>query len=48
MGCRYEGYNRRFFAVSIPPTVNFDAVRAYLTETCPKWEQANPALKEHH
>jgi hypothetical protein len=44
MGCRYEGLNRKFFAVSVPPAVDFDAVAIYLIETCQKWDQANPAV----
>jgi hypothetical protein len=48
MGCHYEGYNKGFVAVSIPPTVALEAVCGYLIEMCIQWESANPNIRQSH
>ncbi len=46
MGCHYEGANRRFIAVSIPPPLDLGAVTSYLTGASVRWEYAKPTYKE--
>ena len=48
MGCHYEGLNKKLVAVSIPPTVEFDSVCAYLIEIGATWEHANPTYEQLH
>jgi hypothetical protein len=43
MGCHYEGFNKKYFAVSIPLQVSMDDVTQLLTRTGLQWECANPA-----
>lgn len=43
MGCHYEGFNKKYFAVSIPLQVSLDDVTQLLTRTGLQWECANPA-----
>ena len=45
-GCHYEGFNRRFVAVSIPPAVDLGSVTGYLTGVGVSWEYANPAYEQ--
>jgi hypothetical protein len=42
MGCHYEGFNKKFFAVSIPLQVSLDDVTQLLTRSELQWELANP------
>jgi hypothetical protein len=42
MGCHYEGFNKKFFAVSIPLHVSLDDVTQLLTRSGLQWELANP------
>jgi hypothetical protein len=46
MGCDHEGANRSYFAVNLPPAVDFEAVCRFLTETGQQWEHADPTYKE--
>ena len=51
MGCHYEGLNRRFVAVNIPPTVDLNTVTAYVTAAGVTWENAKPTYEQvvgHH
>jgi Domain of unknown function (DUF4265) len=48
MGCHWEGYNQRYVAVSIPPSVDLGDVTAYLTGRCSTWEHANPTYEQLH
>jgi Domain of unknown function (DUF4265) len=43
MGCHYEGFNKNYFAVSIPLHVSLGDVTTLLTRTGLQWECANPA-----
>jgi hypothetical protein len=43
MGCHYEGFNKKFFAVSIPPSVSLSDVTQLLDRTGLQWELANPS-----
>jgi hypothetical protein len=48
MGCHYEGANKRYFAVSIPPSVSLEEVVNLLTNTQVTWEHANPTYEDLH
>lgn len=43
LGCDYEGANRKYISVNIPPNVSLDAVREYLLDKEATWEHADPA-----
>ena len=45
-GCHYEGFNRRFVAVSIPPAVDLGSVTGHLTAVGVSWEYANPTYAQ--
>jgi hypothetical protein len=42
LGCSYEGANRKYFSVNVPPGVELNAVRTYLIEQNATWEHADP------
>ena len=42
LGCSYEGANRKYFSVNVPPGVELETVRAYLIEQKATWEHADP------
>ena len=42
LGCSYEGANRKYFSVNIPPGVDLNSVRAYLIDQKATWEHADP------
>lgn len=42
LGCSYEGANRKYFSVNVPPDVDLDVVRTYLIEQNVTWEHADP------
>jgi Domain of unknown function (DUF4265) len=42
LGCDYEGANRKYISVNIPPGIDLDAVRKYLIEHNATWEHADP------
>ena len=45
LGCSYEGANRRYIAVNIPPGVELQQVRSYLIERDAQWEHADPTYE---
>ena len=46
MGCHYEGANRRFISISVPPSVSLEAVGSHLVGTGLQWEHADPTFEE--
>jgi hypothetical protein len=42
LGCDYEGANRKYVSVNIPPNASLDEVREYLIEKEATWEHADP------
>jgi hypothetical protein len=42
LGCDYEGANRKYITVNIPPNINLESVRNYLIEHNATWEHADP------
>jgi hypothetical protein len=46
LGCGYEGANRKYIAVNIPPAIDLNAVRDYLIALEASWEHADPTYDE--
>lgn len=46
LGCSYEGANRGYMAIDLPPRVRLDDVRYYLIEKVVQWEHADPTYEE--
>jgi len=42
LGCSYEGANRKYISVNIPPGVELNVVRDYLISHETTWEHADP------
>jgi hypothetical protein len=42
LGCSYEGANRKYVSVNLPPHVELNVVRTYLIEQKATWEHADP------
>lgn len=42
LGCDFEGANRKYISVNIPPNVNLETVHNYLIERNATWEHADP------
>jgi hypothetical protein len=47
-GCSYEGANRRYQAVNVPPEVDLGAITTFLTEAGVRWEYADPSYEDLH
>lgn len=45
MGCTYEGANRSYWSIDIPPTTDFEAVCGYLISQSANWEYADPTYQ---
>lgn len=48
LGCSYEGMNRRYFAINIPPEVSLPAVCELVTTSGQNWEHADPTFEQLH
>jgi hypothetical protein len=46
LGCTYEGANRGYMSVNVPPKLSLAAVRDYLVEQEAHWEHADPTYDE--
>lgn len=46
LGCSYEGANKKYLAINIPPEVKLEDVRTYLIEQVATWEHADPSYAE--
>jgi hypothetical protein len=46
LGCSYEGANRGYMSINIPPAVALIAVRQYLIAKRMQWEHADPTYAE--
>jgi len=42
VGCSYEGANREYISINVPPEVELQQVRSYLIEREARWEHADP------
>lgn len=47
-GCSYEGANRRYQAVNVPPEVDLNSIAAHLTAASIRWEYADPTYEDVH
>jgi len=48
LGCSFEGANRRYVAIDVPPAVELTAVTEFLTERNIRWEHPDPTWEELH
>lgn len=46
LGCSYEGAERRYMSVNIPPSVDLSVLRQYLVAKRVQWEHADPTYAE--
>ena len=46
LGCSYEGANKSYISINIPPNVELNVVREYLIERDAQWEHADPSYVE--
>jgi hypothetical protein len=46
IGCSFEGANRRYVAIDVPPGVDLSAVADFLTAKGIRWEHADPTWEE--
>jgi len=46
LGCTYEGANRIYMSINLPPEVQLDVARQYLIEQGAQWEHADPTFAE--
>lgn len=46
LGCTYEGANRGYMSIDVPPSVELQAVRQYLIDQEVQWEHADPTYDE--
>ena len=46
LGCTYEGANRGYMSIDLPPGVQLEKVRQYLIEQSAQWEHADPTYAE--
>ncbi len=46
LGCRYDGFNARMFAVIVPPEVEMKTLTEFLRKSDLDWEYVNPTLEE--
>ena len=46
LGCSYEGAQRNYIAINIPPEIQLDHVREYLIAKQANWEHADPSYAE--
>ncbi len=46
LGCSYEGANRGYMSIDLPPGVELEKVRQYLIEEGAQWEHADPTYAQ--
>ena len=46
LGCSYEGMNRNYMSLNIPPGVELEIIRKYLIEVETNFEHADPTYSE--
>jgi hypothetical protein len=46
LGCKYEGFQPRLYAIDVPPAADLATVAARLTEAGYEWEHADPTYEE--
>lgn len=48
LGCSFEGANRRYDAIDVPPEIELTAVAEFLTQRNIRWEHADPPWEEFY
>ena len=48
LGCSFEGANRKYIGINIPPGVDLQAIVAFLTAEGIRWEHADPTYEQYH
>ncbi len=48
LGCSYEGANRRYQAVNVPPETDLGSVTSFLADAGIRWEYADPTYEDVH
>ena len=48
LGATYEGSNRRYIGINIPPSLDLRVVTAFFSERAIRWEYADPTHEEVH
>jgi len=46
LGCDFEGANRRYIVINVPPTVDLNIVADLLNDAGVSWEYADPTYEE--
>jgi hypothetical protein len=46
LGCSYEGANRTYISINIPPDVDLESIRRHLIKAKAQWEHADPTYSE--
>ena len=46
LGCSYEGANRSYIAIDLPPSVDLDEICQFLISTGQQWEHADPTYED--
>jgi hypothetical protein len=46
LGCSYEGANRGYMSINIPPEIELNQIREYLVAREAQWEHADPSYSE--
>jgi len=48
LSASYEGSNRRYLGINIPPGVDLESITSFLTEQNVRWEYADPTYEQVH
>lgn len=48
LGCTYEGANRKYIGIDLPPGIDLEVVAAFLTQAKVRWEHADPTYEQYH
>jgi hypothetical protein len=46
LGCSYEGANRSYISIDLPPSADLNEVRKFLISTRQQWEHADPTYRD--
>ena len=46
LGCSWEGYNPRYFAIDVPPGVELASIASFLANHGEQWEYVDPAFED--
>jgi hypothetical protein len=47
-GCSFEGANRKYIGINIPPEVDLATIASFLTDAGVRWEHADPTHEQYH